>query len=455
MQTVKALKERLDVLAAEVESIVQLAENEERDLHKDEQDRIDAIQGCGDGEGEIGKVKADLERRQKIEDMMKARAVQTVKDSGSIEPKAQNGELNMATVKVPAVAKSRGRVKSFIGENAEKEAYLAGLFYQSAMFGNVRAEERLSDFGIKMAQSTSDNTKGGYLVPELLEASIIRNVEQYGVARQYCRVMPMGMGGSLSIPRRSSGYTAYFVGENSEGTASDLGLDQIKLEARKLMILSQWSTELPEDAAVQLGDLITQEIAYAFANKEDSCLFNGDGTSTYGGIVGCANALAAGSIATTASGVDTFAEITNATFEEAIGKLQQVPGIRPAWFVHSSCWANVMLRLAQAAGGNTVQNYEGGMMKSYMGYPVVISQVLQSGAPSTDISGAIFGYFGDMGLTATFGDKRGVTVSTDSSVYFTQDAIALKGTERFDINVHERGGASYAGTLVALKANAS
>jgi HK97 family phage major capsid protein len=451
MLSVQACQEKLDELTDRVTAIVAVAEEEKRDLTDEETQEIDTIQGLGDERGQIGEWEIKLERARKLEARQKAEAARRVQPE--LERPA-NGEFSMAAVKVPAKAKARGRVRAFIGEDAEKEAYLAGLFYQASMFGNTRAEQRLSDLGIKMAQSTTDNTAGGYLVPEILEASIIRNVEDYGVARRYCRVMPVG-GGSLSIPRRASGYTAYFVAENAAGTASDLGFDQITLDPVKLMVLSQWSTELPEDAVVQLGDLITQEIAYAFANKEDECLFNGDGTSTYGGIVGCANALAAGSIVTTASDVDTFAEITNATFEAAIGALHMVPGIQPAWFIHQSGWANTMQRLSMAGGGNNVMNFEEGVGYRYMGYPVVISQVLQSGAPGTDISGNIFAYFGDMALTAAFGDKRGVTISTDSSVYFTSDAIALKGTERFDINVHERGSASDGGTLIALKANAA
>jgi HK97 family phage major capsid protein len=265
----------------------------------------------------------------------------------------------------------------------------------------------------------------------------------------------MGIGGTFSIPRRAGGYTSYFVGENAEGTLSDLTFDQIQLEAKKLMVLSRWSSELPEDAAVQLGDLITSEIAYAFAYKEDQCLFLGDGTSQFGGIVGWENAVEAGSVVETASGVDTFAEITIATFEDAIGKLPLLAGINPKWYVHQSCWANVMQRLAMAAGGNTVGNFESGVGMSFMGYPVVISQVLQSGSPSTDISGQTFAYFGDMALSTTLGDKRGVTVATDNSLYFTSDAIALRATERFDINCHERGTATAAGPMLALKANAS
>ena len=453
MNKIQMLREERDALAAKVEALTILAQEEERDFSEEEQAQVDAIIGSDEDAGELASINAKIKREERLDeirrDIAASRAVQT------IQPKNEPGDVNMKNVVVPAKAKSRGGLQSFAGPDAEKEAYLAGLFYQAAFTGNEAASNKLGDFGIQMAQTTGDNTKGGFLVPDILEARLIRLVEEYGVARRECRVMPMGVGGTFSVPRRAGGYTAYFVGENAAGTESDLTFDQIQLEAKKMMVLSRWSSELPEDAAVQLGDLITQEIAYAFANKEDDCLFNGDGTSTYGGIVGWENAVAAGSIVTTASGVDTFGEITIATFEEAIGDLPKYPGISPKWYVHQSCWANVMQRLAMAAGGNTVANYEGGVGMSFLGYPVVVSQVLQSGGPSTDISGNIFGYFGDMGMSTTFGDKRGVTVATDSSIYFTSDAIALKATERFDINCHERGTASAAGPMIALKANAS
>lgn len=455
MKNIQMLREERDSLVGQVEALTVLAQEEGRDFDAEEQATVDGIIGTSEVEGSLAQINARIKQAERLNEIKSAIAAERAADTitNRVEPKT--GDVNMRSVIVPAKAKSRSKLMSFEGDNAEKESYLAGLFYQAAFTGNQNAAAKLDGFGIQLAQTGGDNTKGGYLVPDVLEASLIRLVEEYGVARRDCRVMPMGTGGSFSVPRRAGGYTAYFVGENAEGTQSDLTFDQIQLEAKKMMVLSRWSSELPEDAAVALGDLITQEIAYAFANKEDECLFNGDGTSTYGGIVGAANALAAGSIVTTASNVDTFAEITAATFEEAIGAIPQYPGLNPKWYMSQSCWANVCQRLAMAAGGNTVANYEGGVGKSYMGYPVEISQVLQAGGPSTDISGNVFAYFGDMNMAATFGDKRGVTVATDSSIYFTADALALRATERFDINVHERGDASNAGPLLALKANAS
>ena len=56
-------------------------------------------------------------------------------------------------------------------------------------------------------------------------------------------------------------------------------------------MLTKYSNELNEDAVLNIGDDLAGEIAYAFALKEDQCGFLGDGTSTYGGIVGVTTAL--------------------------------------------------------------------------------------------------------------------------------------------------------------------
>jgi HK97 family phage major capsid protein len=83
----------------------------------------------------------------------------------------------------------------------------------------------------------------------------------------------------------------------------------------------------------------------------------------------------------------------------------------------------------------------------FLGYPVRFIQTLPSAA-ATNVKIA---YFGDLAMAATMGTRRGVTLRADESVYFAQDALALRVTERFDINVHERGTASVAGPIIALQ----
>jgi HK97 family phage major capsid protein len=452
MKTVKELREAIQEQHDRVAAILAVAKAEQRDLNADEEKEIDEVQGKGEQAGKLGELEAKLDRMLKVEAAQKAIARERFTAEQPAEVDAASGCLNVGQIKVPANAKKMGKLVSYTGPNAEQEAFVAGQFFRSIQ-GDQKASEWLKNNGIQAAMSTSDNTKGGYLVPEVMESTIIRNVEQYGIARQECNVYPIGAGTAL-LPRRASGFTSYFAGENSSVTASDLAFDQVRLEAKKLMAFSSWSSELPEDAIVALGDLLTQEVALSFAIKEDQCLFSGDGTSTYGGIVGLANALAAGAVATTATNIDTPAEITIASFEEAMGKLLMLPGIQPRWYCHSSIYYNVLQRLANAQAV-TPANYATGMGQIFMGYPVVFCQAMDSGAPTTDLSGKFIAYFGDIRRAVTMGQKRGITVAVDNSYGFNTDSVYFRATERFDINCHERGTATAGGPIIGVKCNAS
>jgi HK97 family phage major capsid protein len=255
---------------------------------------------------------------------------------------------------------------------------------------------------------------------------------------------------TLIVPRRQSGVTAYFVSENAEITASDKGWDTVSLTARKLAVLTKYSSELSEDSVISIADDLAQEIAYAFADKEDECLFNGDGTSTYGGIVGLKNALGDGSEVTAITGNTAFSTLDLEDFEAMVGKLPQFAVNGARWYISRVGWANSMLRLAEAAGGNTVAQIAGGAPLQFLGFPVEIVQVMNSTTTAQTSTDGI-AYLGNLDLAASMGSRRGISIAVDSSRYFEFDQLAIRGTERFDINVHEKGTASVAGPVIMLK----
>ena len=294
--------------------------------------------------------------------------------------------------------------------------------------------------------TTGDNTKGGFLVPEPLEASIIELREQMGIFRQDANVVSMG-DAVMILPKMSSELTSYYVGENTTITPSDMGIHQIKLEARKLATLTVVSSELNEDSVISVAEMLARSVAQTFATQEDSAGFLGDGTSTYGGIVGLAGALAAGS-KVTATSLQTFGTLTTAFFENVVGSAKMWMNSKPKWYISQQGWANSMQRLLDAVGGNAIQDLANGAPKMFLGYPVQISQVLES--RTTGTTGLPACYFGDLQQGVYLGTRRGINVVADSSIYFTQDSIAVRATERFDINVHDRGTSTASGGLVQL-----
>jgi hypothetical protein len=68
---------------------------------------------------------------------------------------------------------------------------------------------------------------------------------------------------------------------------------------------------------------------------------------------------------------------------------------------------------------------------------------------------------GDLSLAASFGSRRDTTIAISEHSRFANDQLEIRGTERFDINVHDVGNASatagfaFPGPIVGLITAAS
>jgi HK97 family phage major capsid protein len=441
----KKIREDIDDCLAQIDAILAVAKDENRDLTKEEAAEVDALQGTDEKPGRLQELYAAEKRAARVEANREAR-VRTV--GGHIIDQQMAGSIpgdSPKSIRVPATAKRHGKLKHFHGPDAEANAYLSGRFLMAAITKDQSHMSWLSDHGIKMEGRSDDNSKGGYLVPEVLENVLIDLKEEFGMFRRYAANWPMSSDVSL-VPRRASGFQTYFVGQNEEITESGMTFDQVRLEAKKLAALTKFSSELNEDAIMSIADIYAREFAYALAVREDQCGFLGDGTSTFGGIVGLENALAAGSVSI-ASTITTAANLTLANFEAVVAGLPEFPGIQPTWYIHKALYHTTMGRLQVAAGGNTVSDVGSGPVMQFLGYPVRFIQTLPKAA-ATNVKIA---YFGDLAMAATMGTRRGVTLAADSSKFFAEDALALRVTERFDINIHERGTTTTSGPIRALQ----
>ena len=436
-------REKRAVSLAEAETIVTKAGAETRSVTEEENKSYLAAMAAADA--------AHVEE-QRLVKLIADKASLAVPEGRKTSPAAPAVLVpTEKTIAAPRILRS-ARVKNFKAENgvsAEERAYTAGQWIAATIGNNEQARRWCEDRGIETrALATTTNSLGGYLVPEEMETAIIDLRETYGVARQSVFVRPMASD-SMVIPRRAGGVTAYFVGENGEITASDKNWDAVSLTARKLAAMCRMSSEITEDSIVNLADDLAGEIAYAFAKKEDECLFLGDGTSTYGGIVGLKSAVAAGSKVTATGGNLAFKTLDLEDFEAMVGKLPEYAVAGARWYISRQGWANSMLRLAEAAGGNTVAQIAQGAPLQFLGFPVTISQVMNSTLTDQASTDGL-AYLGDLRLAASMGTRRGVSIAVDASRYFEFDQLAIKGTERFDLNVHEKGTASEAGPVIML-----
>ena len=341
--------------------------------------------------------------------------------------------------------KLHGRLRAF---KSVDEAYRFGRWAMACM-GSKKSAQWCADHDVLVTKGhvESTNTAGGFLVPDEFENSLINLRDQYGVFRANARIVPMSSD-VKRMPRRTGTVTAFFVGEAAAGTQSQQAFDSVNLVAKKLMVLTKISSELNEDNVVALGDDLANEIAYGFAKKEDECGFDGDGTSTYGGIVGLKNAIGAGGTQDTSPAVTTLATLTLSDLRRVVGKLATwADGPNTKWFMKRSVWNNAFLRLAEGANGNMLGDIqEGPGSLQFMGYPVVLTEAYTV----SESDNGTYAFFGDLSLAAYLGDRRSTTVEFSNSALnaFEQDELVVRGTERFDINVANVGDASVAGAMI-------
>lgn len=373
--------------------------------------------------------------------------------------------------KIPATVRRTGSLKCFRGQRAGRSADERA--YRFGMFGLAMLSQQLPNrfrfpaavefLRKNMAVNSENDTLGTqFLIPEEFSSDLIDLREQYGVARRICRMESM-MSDTKVIPRRKSGLTAYFVPETQPGTETNKQWNQIRLVAKDVMVLSRWSAQVNQDAVINFGDDLAGECSYAFSLLEDQCLCLGTGSSTYGGIIGVTTKLqdidgagtdSAGLVSGTGN---LFSELTLIDFQAVLGKLPQYADTPNAvWVVHRGFYYNVMQKLELAAGGVTALEISKGDRRPrplFLGYPVEFSQVM----PSAQADTTVFALLGDFTKGVAFGDRQAeaIAFSEHASVggenVFERNEIAIRATERIDINVHDVGSATDVGPIVGLQ----
>lgn len=352
-----------------------------------------------------------------------------------------------------AIPRATGRLKGFAGVNAEERAYRAGMHLKGYMLGDEEARRWCRDHGVESrAQAGGINSLGGVLVSDELSNEIIRLVEEYGVVPSEFRRVNMNSD-SMLVARRTAGLAARPIGENAAPATSDVTFDNINLVAKMWGIDNRIPNSLLEDSVISLADAMAVEVAQSFAEAFDNAGLIGDGGSTYHSTVGVATAINDGThsagVVTAATNNDVFGDLTLADFTSVVARLPVYARRNAKWYISPAGYGSSMLRLMVAASGNNAADVAGGAGLQFLGFQVVLCHPLESRLSGT--ANGIACLFGDMSQAATFGERRAVTIKTDTSRFIEYDQTLTFASSRVAILAHDLGSTTKAGPLVALK----
>lgn len=381
----------------------------------------------------------DIDFEQKVADS--ARDLRAVADRCQPAPEVREE----APARIEPVS-YRGRLRAFPNtEDGRREAFAFGKWLAGYVHNDADARRWCHDHGVESrAMGEATNAAGGVFVPEIASGQVVRLVEEFSVwpSRMQQVTMPSD---TVTAVKRLSGVTASWTAENAEISTSDPSATDIRLVAKKLTVSTRVSNELLADAAA-VGDWVLAEFATAIGEKLDQAAVNGDGTSTYGSVHGVAKKVLdfAGSCHTAASGNDTYDELTVADFLGAVAKLPTYV-TNPVWYISSYGFAQSMQRLDLNASGRV--SFENGTGFQFLGYPVVISNVMPK---SGDQSGKVMALLGDASLAGMYGIRSAFSTRISTERYVEYDQVLYLGVARADMNWHSLGSATEAGPMVAV-----
>lgn len=333
---------------------------------------------------------------------------------------------------------------------AEYKAYVTGLFVGGLQ--NEAARQKYAEVtGIDYKTHTQGNdATGGIFVPTETSSLIINLKDTYGAFRRNVRVEPMGSE-SIRIFRTGDDVTAYWGSETGTLSSSDMSFDAVTLNAKKMYALAVLSEELVMNSTQNLGLRFAESVARQFAKKEDQAGFLGDGTSTYGGVLGLYGKL--NKVLTDGGGTWTndthkgylgsaqvcagnlFSEVTMGNLIAGMRKVPTYALTGAKWYFNKVAFGETAERLAYAQGGSTAAELAGSFGQRLFGYPVEFVDVM----PGTDGNSQVFAWFGNLSQAATLGDRMTTAIKQDASKGFDTDTIYVKATQYLDIKVHEMG----------------
>ena len=447
---IQKLKEARSHLVLTCEDIVKAAAKEDRDLTDEEIETTDKMLA------EARTHEAQIQQIEKAE-AARVKILADVEEMKTPEKRVTNPVVpntDLSVIDRRPVIETGFRYSKLRAFKSEEDAYKMGKWVRAALFGDQLCRRWCIDNGIaSRALSEGTNTAGGNLVPTEMERAIIDLREEYGVFRRVMNITPMSSD-MIEIPRHTSGITAEFIGEAATISESDPAWGLVTLVAKKMAIRTRYSSELAEDAIINISDTLAAELAISFALKEDQTGFTGDGTASFGSIFGVQTKINDGnhaaSIAAALAGHNLYTEIDAPDIAKAMAILPEFANVNAKFYCSKVVKELVFNRLKATAGGNTITDLAGRIVDTYLGHEIVTSQVLN--ATTTDQANEIVFLFGDLSMAAKFGQRRGIQIAVSDQIHWATDQIAIRAIQRIDINVHDLGDATTAGPVVALQA---
>ena len=315
------------------------------------------------------------------------------------------------------------KARPFIQLSKEMETFIAGV-KELAKYGTIRTK----------ALQESDDTAGGFLVPEEFQAEVIRFATEAAIVRPRARVFPMASN-TLTLPKldqsnyKFAGIDIHWEGDEGETKEeSQPKFGRVTLKVGKMIGLCPVSDDLLQDSAINLANFLVSIFGEAIAYEEDKRFLTGNGMKKPLGILNCGTEIAR----------DTALKIVYEDLKNMLFGL-------PAWAKAGAMWITTQNGLQEVLDIKS-GIYTGAAVDQTEGFPLFLPGFsIAAGLPNTilglpyaitDKLPATIGYKGDimLGNLAAYyiGDRGGLMVASSIHDKFREDETVFRFVKRVD-----------------------
>ena len=265
-------------------------------------------------------------------------------------------------------------------------------------------------------------------LPTEFAAEVVELVSEYGQARRYCTVYPLGAG-EVKLPKLKTSPAFGLVAISVAAGEKSPQIEFVTFNAKKWGGLIILPNEIDDDSVVPMGQFIARYSAREMAKIEDIVVFTADGTATYDSLSGVLKQQdAAATRVVLASTKTAYSDVTLANLRTLRSKVASAALGRSAYYFHSS-FEQHFATFNSAGDKPYVANGINGA--SLDGFPIR----WMDSFPAFDTAanaGKVFGAFGEMSYTY-LGVRGGMRYDASRDARFTTDELAIRALERFTV----------------------
>lgn len=373
----KELREKRLKLINEAREILDKAEEENRGLTAEEEQKYDKLMA------DVDALAKDIERIERMEELEKE---MRASDKKPFKPQIDNRNSN------PIEAE-----------------------YRDVFWKVIRHSINSLDPNELRSLKVGTNADGGYLVPTEFEKQIIQALEEQNVMRRLAKVITTSS--DRQIPVVASHGSAVWLGEEAAFTESDEQFSQVTLSAYKLGTLIKVSEELLNDSAFDLSAYIANEFARRIGVAEEAAFVAGDGTGKPTGVINSADV----GVTAASSSAITFDEIIDLFYS------LKAPYRARATFLMNDDTAKVIRKLKDNNGQYIWQpSVQVGQPDLLLGRPVVTSSAM----PTIALNAKTIA-FGDFSYY-WIGDRQGRVFQRLNELFAVNGQVGFRAYERVD-----------------------